>query len=33
MIGADHHLKLLSSSIVDIHKKFDDIDMLSTGIE
>ncbi len=32
MVEADSHLKLLSSSISDIYKMFEHIDMLSMGI-
>jgi hypothetical protein len=33
MVEADSHLKLLPTSIVDIHKVFEHIDMLSIGIQ
>jgi hypothetical protein len=33
MVEADSHLKLLSSSILDIYKVFEHIDMLSMGIQ
>jgi hypothetical protein len=32
MVEADHHLKLLASSILDIYRVFEYIDMLSIGI-
>jgi hypothetical protein len=32
MVEADSHLKLLPTSIFDIHKVFEHIDMLSIGI-
>jgi hypothetical protein len=32
MIEADSHLKLLHTSILDIHKVFEHIDILSIGI-
>jgi hypothetical protein len=32
MVEADSHLKLLSTSILDIYKVFEHIDMLSIGI-
>jgi hypothetical protein len=33
MVEADRHLKLLLSSILDIYKVFEHIDMLSMGIQ
>ncbi len=33
MIEADSHLKLLPTSILDMHKVFEHIDMLSIGIQ
>ncbi len=33
IVEADSHLKLLPSSISDIYKVFEQIDMLSTGIQ
>jgi hypothetical protein len=33
MVEADRHLKMLPSSILDIYKVFERIDMLSTGIQ
>jgi hypothetical protein len=33
MVEADSHLKLLSTSILDIYKVFEHIDMLSMGIQ
>ncbi len=33
MIEADSHLKLLPTSILDIYKVFEHIDMLSIGIQ
>jgi hypothetical protein len=33
MVEADSHLKLLPTSILDIHNVIDHIDMLSMGIE
>jgi hypothetical protein len=33
MFAADSHLKLLPTSIVDIYKAFEHIDMLSIGIQ
>jgi hypothetical protein len=33
MVEADSHLKLLPTSILDIYKVFEHIDMLSIGIE
>jgi hypothetical protein len=33
MVEADSHLKLLPTSILDIYKVFEHIDMLSTGIQ
>ncbi len=33
MFEADNHLKLLPSSILDIYKVFEHIDMLSIGIQ
>jgi hypothetical protein len=33
MVEADSHLKLLPTSILDIYKVFDYIDMLSIGIQ
>jgi len=32
MVEADSHLKLLATSILDIYKLFEHIDMLSMGI-
>jgi hypothetical protein len=32
MVEADHHLKLLPASILDIYRMFEHIDMLSIGI-
>jgi hypothetical protein len=32
MVDADSHLKLLPASILDIHKVFEYIDMLSIGM-
>jgi hypothetical protein len=32
MVEADHYLKLLPSSILDIYRVFEHIDMLSIGI-
>jgi hypothetical protein len=32
MVEADSHLKLLATSILDIYKVFEHIDMLSIGI-
>ncbi len=32
MVDADSHLKLLPTSILDMHKVFEHIDMLSIGI-
>jgi hypothetical protein len=32
MVEADSHLKLLSTSILDMHKVFEHIDILSIGI-
>jgi hypothetical protein len=32
MVEADNHLKLLHSSLIDIYKVFEHIDMLSIGI-
>ncbi len=33
MVEADNHLKLLPTSILDIYKVFEHIDMLSMGIQ
>ena len=33
MVEADSHLKLLPTSIVDIYKVFEHIDMMSIGIQ
>jgi hypothetical protein len=33
MVDADSHLKLLPTSILDIYKVFEHIDMLSIGIQ
>jgi hypothetical protein len=33
MVEADSHLKLLPTSILDIYKMFEHIDMLSMGIQ
>ena len=33
MVETDSHLKLLSTSILDIYKVFEHIDMLSMGIQ
>jgi hypothetical protein len=33
MVEADSHLKLLTTSILDIYKVFEHIDMLSIGIQ
>jgi hypothetical protein len=33
MVEADSHLKLLSTSILDIYKVFEHIDMLSMGMQ
>ena len=33
MVEADSHLKLLPTSLLDIHKVIDHIDMLSMGIQ
>jgi hypothetical protein len=33
MVEADSHLKLIPASILDIYKVFENIDMLSMGIQ
>jgi hypothetical protein len=33
MVEADGHIKLLPTSILDMHKVFENIDMLSMGIQ